>query len=262
MSIEEENKPKKRGRPASNKQYFGPDEEDAVRKYLSFGGLIDDPLSMDKVKWTGTTTDIENRKVIYETHLKKPLDKMIESIIRRYKLYSKHMTFEDLHTDTLSFLMVKFHKFKASKGKKSYSYYGTICKNYLLGKIQKEQQKMKNSISYEDISSLLEEREDMTYRIDDYDVDLSEMISTISESIKSELSNKNLTDNEIKIGNSLVTILDNWEQIFQSQIGSNKYNKNIILYSMRELTSLTTKDIRTGMKRYKVIYKLLKNGDL
>jgi hypothetical protein len=59
---------------------------------------------------------------------------MISSIIRRYKLYRKDMDFKEIHTDTHSFLMTKIDKFKPAKEKKAYSYFGTICKNYLMVK--------------------------------------------------------------------------------------------------------------------------------
>jgi hypothetical protein len=45
--------------------------------------------------------------------------KMIEAIIRRYKLYRKGETSEELHGDTVSFLMTKVHKFKPTLNKKS-----------------------------------------------------------------------------------------------------------------------------------------------
>jgi hypothetical protein len=158
--------------------------------------------------------------------------------------------------------MIKFHKFKPSKGKKSYSYYGTICKHYLLGKIIKDDKKLKTLISYEDVASDLEEDEEYSYEIDSIDVDLSFLISNICDSIKQELQNKILTENEIKVGNALISILENWETVFESQESTNKYNKNLILYYMREMTSLGTKDIRNAMKRYKSIYKFIKDGGL
>ena len=49
------------------------------------------------------------------------------------------MEFTDIHTDTLSFLVTKMEKFKPAKGKKAYSYFGTICKNYLMGQINERQ---------------------------------------------------------------------------------------------------------------------------
>jgi hypothetical protein len=172
------------------------------------------------------------------------------------------MTFEDLHSDTLSFLMMKFHKFKPSKGKKSYSYYGTVCKHYLLGKLIKDDKKLKTLISYEDIAPDLEENEEYSYEIDNQELDLTLLIDEISNSIKEELQSKILTENEIKVGNSLVSILENWENVFEGKEATNKYNKNLILYYMREMTSLSTKDIRNAMKRYRGIYKFIKDGGL
>ena len=253
---------KKRGRKPSKDPYFGQKEETAVKEFLSLGDLIQDKSTLDGFRWTGTTTDELRRNEIYRLHLQAPLNTMIESIIRRYKLYSKNMSFEDLHSDTLSFLMIKFHKFKPAKGKKSYSYFGTICKHYLLGKIIKDDKKLKTLISYEDVASSIEEDEKFSYEIDIVDVDLSFLISGICDSIKLELQNKILTENEIKVGNALISILENWEGIFEGQDATNKYNKNLILYYMREITSLSTKDIRNAIKRYKLIYKFIKDGGL
>ena len=111
---------KKKGRKPTQENYFDVKEELAVVEYL-----------------TATTSEEKNK--IYNEFLRKPLDKMISSIIRRYKLYRKDMNYEDIHTDTHSFLMTKIDKFKPSKEKKAYSYFGTICKNYLMGQIMKDQ---------------------------------------------------------------------------------------------------------------------------
>ena len=258
MSTEE----KKRGRKPSKDPYFGHVEETAVKEFLSLGGLVEDPNALEGFRWTGTTKDEFRRNEIYRLHLQAPLDKMIESIIRRYKLYSKSMSFEDLHSDTLSFLMIKFHKFKPSKGKKSYSYYGTVCKHYLLGKLIKDDKKLKTLISYEDVAPDLEEDEEYSYEMDKHDIDLSSLIDDICSSIKEELQSKILTENEIRVGNALISILENWENVFKGKDATNKYNKNLILYYMREMTSLGTKDIRNAMKRYKTIYKFIKDGGL
>ena len=123
MSIDETNiilEKKKKGRKPTVNNYFDEREESAVRLFL-------------------ITESQEERNKIYNEFLRHPLDKMISSIIRRYKLYRKNMTFEEIHTDTHSFLMTKIEKFKPSKEKKAYSYFGTICKNYLMGQIMKDQ---------------------------------------------------------------------------------------------------------------------------
>jgi hypothetical protein len=189
---------------------------------------------------------------------------MVESIIRRYKLYSKTMEFEDLHADTLGFLHIKFHKFKPAKNKKSYSYYGTVVKHYLLGKLIKEDKKMKQNLNFDDVAPAVEEKDELTYRIDDYGIDLNVLIEGISKAIKKEMGERVLNENEVKVGNALTSILDDWEVLFDDDNvpGGNKFNKNLILYYMREMTSLNTKDIRNAMKRYKIIYNILKEESI
>ena len=63
----------------------------------------------------------------------------------------------------------------------------------------------------------------------------------------------NLNKNEVKLGYALMELFENYETIF---IGTdnNKFNKNIILLSLREMTNLSTKEIRTSMKKYKTLY--------
>jgi hypothetical protein len=259
----EQQEPKKRGRKPKKKPYFGPAEEEAVRVYLSLGGIIEDDTTEYGFRWTGSTEDERLRNKIYRDTLRAPLDKMVESIIRRYKLYSKRMEYEDLHADTLSFLHVKFHKFKPDKNKKSYSYYGTVVKHYLLGKLMKEDKNMKIQTQYEDISSSIESDVRHSYNnVDEDGLELTRFIKKISETIKEEMTEKVLTENEIKVGTALVKILDDWENLFDTVPGKNKFNKNLILYYMREMTTLSTKDIRNAMKRYKIIYKFLKEEEL
>lgn len=238
----------KRGRKRKNEMYFGPDEEQAVNDYLA-------------------STDNAERNLIYNQWLKEPLDKMIESIIRKYKLYRKGETFEDLHSDTLSFLMTKAHKFEHSRGKKAYSYYGTICKHYILGLLIKDEKYTKQTASYEDISSDIEERKELSYVIDNDDFSMDEFLLKLINSIKKEMdedtpTKKKLSDNEKKVGYALIEILQNWETAFDTMNGGPKYNKNSILETMRNYTNLSTKDIRLAMRRFKELYEFLKNTNL
>jgi hypothetical protein len=228
---------KKKGRKPKSDNYFDEKEELAVRLYLS-------------------ATTFEEKNKIYNLSLRKPLDKMISSIIRRYKLYRKDMDFQEIHTDTHSFLMTKIDKFKPSKEKKAYSYFGTICKNYLMGQIIKDQKDTNRKISYEDISSDLEnnDREDLIYYIDnDDDFDTERVIESFLARLYVILQDQNLSENEKKLGESLYEVFINYDQIFVST-DNNKFNKNIILLSLRDMTNLSTKEIRSSMKKYKKVY--------
>ena len=67
------------------------------------------------------------------------------------------------------------------------------------------------------------------------------------------IENENLNDNERKLGYALIDLFDNYESIF-SEADNNKFNKNIILFELREMTNLSTKEIRNSIKKYKKLY--------
>ena len=235
--------PKKRGRKRTSNLYFGPEQEEAVVKFL-------------------TSESYSERNKIYNEFLKDPINKMVESIIRRYKLYRKEYEYEDVHADTLSFLITKMHNFKPDKNKKAYSYFGTICKHYLLGQLIKDDKKMKSDVSYEDVYKTVETMDDQMYSIDDQKMQLDDFIKEISASIKAEIQHTKVSETEYKVGDALIKILDNWETIFEQVESGNKYNKNLILSYIREITDLSTKDIRVGMRRFKKMYLFIKNDKI
>jgi hypothetical protein len=229
-------------RPRTQKIYFGEDQEKAVINYLE-------------------SNDEAERNKIFNEYLREPLIIMVESIIRRYKLYRKDMEFEEIHTDTMSFLITKINKFDHTKNHKAYSYFGTICKNYLMGAIQKDTKENNRSVSYDDISSDIEDRADLSYVIDDYVIDYRDIIIKLTIDLENFVENEELTENEQKLGYALLEIFSNFDKIFQVGDG-NKFNKNLILLSLREMTSLSTKEIRLSLKRYKKLYDGILGGFL
>jgi hypothetical protein len=242
ITVNEEIDVKKRGRKAKQDNYFDVREENAVRLFL-------------------VEPSADERNKIYNQYLRDPLDKMISSIIRRYKLYRKDMDFEEIHVDTHSFLMTKIDKFKPSKEKKAYSYFGTICKNYLMGQIIKDQKELNRKVSYEDISSSLEENIKFSYSIDIDIVDSETIINKFKLELKLYIDEQPMNDNERKLGIALLELFDNYETIFMSA-DNNKFNKNVILLSLREMTNLTTKEIRNSMKKYKKLYSFILGNTL
>jgi hypothetical protein len=232
---------KKRAKKGTSDNYFDVREEFAVRMFL-------------------TANTFDERNKIYNEFLRYPLDKMISSIIRRYKLYRKDMDFTEIHTDTHSFLMTKIEKFSPSKEKKAYSYFGTICKNYLMGQILKDQKEQNRKISYEDISSDLENNDKMVYYLDIEEREEVNIIPILQNNIKEVLESDELNENEMRLGIALLEIFENYENIFPAT-DNNKFNKNVILLSLREMTNMSTKEIRASIKKYKKIYIGLLNTE-
>jgi hypothetical protein len=149
--------------------------------------------------------------------------------------------------------MTKIDKFKPSKEKKAYSYFGTICKNYLMGQIMKDQKELNRKISYEDISSDLSNRPEMSYLIDNDELNSEFIIKKFLERLKNDLDQFDSEDHEKKLGSAIYDLFENYNTIFPDT-NNNKFNKNIILFELREMTNLSTKEIRTSIKKYKKMY--------
>jgi hypothetical protein len=98
-----------------NKDYFTDKTEAAIVKY-------------------NNTEDTEERSKIYEQHIHKPFQKLVESIMNRFGLRAGDESIKDLQQETINLLVQKLHRFDPSSGKKAYSYFGTVTKRYLIAR--------------------------------------------------------------------------------------------------------------------------------
>lgn len=296
----------KRGRkPKERKGYFYEKEETAIIQYIH-------------------EENIEEKNRIFNTVIYPALTKMIESIIRRYKLFVPDEDFDQNFNDTISYLLTKINHFKPqitgydlienekeiakhhfvmmseedlkqklrdaseedpeyvvvyfgfddddesninkkyykkeTHNYKAYSYCGTVCKNYLMFKSTQYAKKKMRNTSYDEI---FEELCNST-RYSTEDVNYTEVVEKLVTDIANEIERMTnnaelhlLNENEIKVGNALVDLLRNWEEVLPNG-GSNKLQKSSVLYFLREETMMTTKEVRDNMKKYKCVYKLLK----
>jgi hypothetical protein len=244
----EEKPKKKRGRKPSGKRkgYFYEDEEKAFVDYLN-------------------ASTKEAKDLIFNTKLLPAFTKMTESIIRRYNLYPPDEEFQETFDDTMSFLITKIENFNPESGYKAYSYCGTIIKNYLIYKINQFAKNQKRNTSYDSYNT--EELSDITdtlrysYENGSNNIKflgdlMKRTAKDINEMVDDPVKNK-LNENQIKVGKALIEILTNWEELF-ARMGSDKFNKSSILLFLKEMTLLSTKEIRDSMKNYKSLYYLLK----
>lgn len=237
----------KRGRKPGTKvkddYYFGEKQEQAVLDYLN-------------------SHDAEEKNRIYSEILRPAFEKMAESIIRRYKLYIPDEDFLDTYHDTLSFLITKMDKFNPDSGKKAYSYYGTICRNYVTGRIQSYTKTLVRNPSYDNVAEEFSNNIRYSDEKDRGAEVASETIERLISRIQSMIDNpveNDIKPNEAKLGAALISLLNNWEYVLTTD-ASNKLNKNAILLHLRETTGLDTKGIRDNMKKFKKEFLILKSA--
>ena len=102
----------KRGRPRKNKLYFNQDTEDAIIAY-------------------NNDSNYELRNKVFNDYIHKPLLKMTESLVHRYKFYHFDATTKDVQYEVIAFLLEKLPKYTQDKGK-AFSYFSIVAKNYLI----------------------------------------------------------------------------------------------------------------------------------
>ena len=229
------------------KGYFYETQEEAVKQYI---------ISNSK----------SERNRIFNNILLPAFTTMIESIIRRYNLHIPNEEFDETFNDTISFLMSKIEHFnpekvskKTGKTFKAYSYCGTICKNYLLHKRIEYSKEIERLSSYNLMSN--EINNDLHYSENNIETSnlMNEVMIGSVNAIKEvmEIKKKTLTDKEILVGYALIELIENWDEILVDD-ASNKLNKSMVLFHLRETTRLSTKEIRDSMKKYKKAYYLIK----
>lgn len=256
--------------------YFGPEEEQAVAEFLSQGIMIPDITDprMEKhpervnMLWSGTTDHAFQRELIYNRKLKKPLNQMVEFIIKRYKLYRDGISFDELQMDALNNLILKAHKFDADKKTKAYSYYGTIIKRYLIAKLIEDDKSLKKYEDFDKVSTELETLDEYQYEMQDDSFDNEKLINSVVKAIKKELDDAKegvtlpMSKNEKILGTTLMDVLENKDSVTPILGGGNKHDKLAILEVIGTHSGLNNKEIRFAIKRYKVLYNVIKSIEI
>lgn len=250
----------KRGRKPKNpedKNYFQATQEQAIIDFIK-------------------EEDEAKKNKIYNEKLKPAFKKMIESIIRRYKLFIPDEDFADTFNDTLSYLLTKIQNFNPERGTKAYSYCGTVAKNYLIYKNIQYSKNLVNSVPYDTMSTeIYNSPQYIDYGAeDDSMAQAKKLIAKMQVEIQDMIDNPSkyrLTQSEIVVGRAIIELFNNWDVIVKSKEDedsvstSNKLCKSSILYFLREETMMTTLEVRNSMKTFKRVYyeikKELQNAD-
>lgn len=100
-----------------------------------------------------STEELELKNQIFEDKLYYPFFKLTENLIHTFKFYYTEVdNLEDLQHETIVFLLSKIHMFDSTKGFKSFSYFGTAAKRYLINSNAKNYRRKIEKTSIEGVS--------------------------------------------------------------------------------------------------------------
>ena len=217
---------KKITKKKKRKVYFGQEVQDAVVEYNS-------------------STDDNERNVIYGTRIHKAFDKLAENIINTFKFTYFDYGFEDIKHEVVAFMVVNMHKYDHTKGSKAFSYFSVVAKNYLILHNNNNYKKMK---THDKMDVLDRHRSNDTSN-------QSDMITLTNEIIEYFDSNMNSIfkkDRDLKIGYAIIDLMKQREDI-------ENFNKKAIYILIREMTDVETAHITSVVNVFKKHYKKLLN---
>lgn len=202
--------------------------------------------------------DEKERNLIFNKHLYKPLNKLIENIIFTYKLFRSDSNIKDIQQECLSFLMTKIEKFNPKTGAQAFSYLGTIAKHYLMGEQRITYKFIKSNIDIDENIDEASEKPEYTYELsleeDKLDINFEvfhEVILVLENDI--EKGNSKLSNNDIKVAEAIVFL-------FRTHQLLGYYNKIKIYYYFKERTLLSTKEITSSITKLKKYYNSMKTN--
>ncbi len=208
--------------------YFGKDVDERIIEY-------------------NAETDVSKKNKTFEDGIRPAFTKLIESQMYLYAFY-KIDDPDMLKNECLSTLYEILPKFDASKGKKAFSYFNVVVKNWFIGKTRERKKRLKTeaenfySIDHEIVKSnpsiILASHEDEIVEAEFW-MSLHKDMDKWDQLLK--------RDQERKVLRAIIFLLQNPHLV-------SIYNKKAVFLYIREMTGLTMKQVNHNMTRLRGLY--------
>ena len=206
------------------KVYFGQEVQNAIIDYNS-------------------STNDEERNIIYETRIHKAFDKLAENIINTFKFTYFDYGFEDIKHEVVAFMVMNMHKYDHTKGSKAFSYFSVVAKNYLILHNNNNYKKLK---SHDNMDALDRQSKSTGFKESDY----TTLTEEIVEYFDSNMNTIFKKDRDLRIGYAIIDLMKQREDI-------ENFNKKAIYILIREMTDVETTHITSVVNTLKKHYKKL-----
>lgn len=208
--------------------YFGPEVDAKIIEYRN-------------------EADITVRNEIFTTGIRPAMLKLIESQMYLYGFY-KIDDPDMLKNECLSTLYETLPKFDPNKGKKAFSYFNVVVKNWFIWKIRDKNKKLKQQSEnfYGIDHDIVKSNPSMV--LASYEDDIIEKEFWVSLHRDMDKWRALLKkDQERKVLDAIVFLLQNPHLV-------SIYNKKAVFLYIREMTDLTMKQVNHNMNRLKSLY--------
>lgn len=245
----------KRGRPPAGKRKIikrKPGSTTPTKNY--FDGTTQDAI-VDFQK----EENVELRKKIYEDRIEGAFSALVENLINVYGFQVQYDTKTDLKNECISFLYTVIMKFDHTKGSKAFSYFNVVAKNWLTIKSKQNAHNMQILLSMDNKDMFTNHELELieNYQIvpsadehvshEEHTENIKKMLAVLKDRVK--------TDNEMACIEAIITLFNSAEDL-------DIINKRAAMLYIREITSLSPKQLSVILSTLKKHYKSVKEEEI
>jgi|3_EtaG_2_1085321.scaffolds.fasta_scaffold136072_2 hypothetical protein len=205
--------------------YWGPVEEEAIKEYI-------------------IEPSIGKRHKVYSSTIEPAFRKLIENIFYTFSFNRTLKGLENIEHELLVHLYERIGKFDINRGAKSFSFFGTICKNWLIQ--QSNIAKRKVTLDDADQTQYIHSISQDFYESEKKNSLDTEFIGEFTERLIEFRDNSNNLD-DVAVTDIIINLLQNYPMF-------NIYNKKQVYLYLREGTGLPTRKITSSLKKIKLLY--------
>ena len=207
-------------------KYWGEDQESAVVEF-------------------NTNADIDEKHKVFVDVIEPAFRKLVENIYYTYNFNKILWDREQIEHEVMPHLYEKLSKFDISKNKKSFSYFGTITKNWMIQRCNAD--KNKRFIDDDNQDIIVQNISIHAYEEDEVGRHNEEFINEIIGDFDDWDAKENYTRDDFAVLEIVNDILKNYDRF-------NIYNKKQLYVYIREATDLPSRKITKSLKKIKLDY--------
>lgn len=198
------------------------------------------------------TKEAEVKNEIYSKYISPAFNELVQSLISVYKFKATNEDITHLKSDCVSFLFETIYKWKPDKGKKAFSYFNVVAKNYLTIQSRKMIKNNNRSVFLDDQTALSNADKAIVYDREyvDGDVVLAKSYEKYLKIVEivDFLTGKMTDENDIKCCLAIKKLYDNIDDI-------EFFNKRAIFVYLREISGLNSAELSSSLSRIRKVYK-------
>ena len=211
-------------------KYWGTEQEEAIVEF-------------------NTNEDIEDKHKVFVAIIEPAFRKLVENIYYTYNFNKILWDREQIEHEVMTHLYEKLNKFDISKNKKSFSYFGTITKNWMIQRCNAD--KNKRFIDDDNQDIIVQNISINAYEENEVNQHNQDFISGIIEDFDDWDSKENYNQEDFAALEIVNDILKNYHRF-------NIYNKKQLYVYIREATDLPSRKITKSLKKIKINYSDIK----